>query len=752
VFRIGGGSLSLRIGSAGRAPLPLLLLTFVCTVLGAGTIAAYAQAEGCPNEQLRRQDGYALGLPDCRAYEQVSPVDKNFTDALGESDIVQSSASGDGVTFFSGAPFPGVLSATSIPLYLSTRADGEWSTQGLVPSTIPRSLSQQGNASVLSLTEDLSEAIVNTEPGLEGGMASGGYSYLRDNATGSFWLLAPGAARFADATMNDSRIIFEDTANELVPGVRDETGIPYLYEWNASRPPGQELSLAGVLPNGEAPMDGSVAGPGGPALGRHTGGSTGEFYTQDTISADGSRIFFSDVGTGQIYMREPEAARTIPVSAGIEPAYWRAATVDGSMVFYTEGEELYRFNVNKFEEGKKPELEALAEAREALTSGAAGVLGTLGIATENGSYVYFVATGVLASNENGNKEKAEVGEGNLYEWHDGETIFVALLSTEDLYDEYNWRDFYKANSVVAPATGEKSSRVTPDGKTVLFTSQKRLTAYDNAGQGELYLYGATGGRLTCVSCNPSGAPATSEAYLAGNPLSGGGESRNAFLTRNLAEDGSRVFFQTDEALVPQDTNGQADVYEWEREGAGGPDGCSRSSATFGEGSDGCLYLISTGESGNPSYFGDASASGDDVFFFTRQSLVGQDRDENYDIYDARVAGGIIAQSPLPQVGCTEEGCLDPAVSSPVLTAPSSTTFTGVGNLAPAPEGKPKSLTRAQKLARALKVCGKRSRKTRVACEARARKRYGKRPARKRYVKPATKAARSSKFAQKRDGR
>ena len=107
----------MRIGSAGRAPLPLLLLTFVCAGfacagLGAGTFAASARAEGCPNEQLRGQDGYALALPDCRAYEQVSPVDKNFTDALGESDVVQSSPSGDRVTFFSDAPFPGVLSAT----------------------------------------------------------------------------------------------------------------------------------------------------------------------------------------------------------------------------------------------------------------------------------------------------------------------------------------------------------------------------------------------------------------------------------------------------------------------------------------------------------------------------------------------------------------------------------------------------------------------------------------------------------------
>jgi hypothetical protein len=662
----------LRVGTAGRAPLLLLLLTFVCTGLGCGTSAALARAEGCSNEQLREQDGYALALPDCRAYEQASPVDKNFTDALGEADAVQSSPSGEGVTFFSAAPFPEVLSATGHSLYLSTRAGGEWSTQGLVPPTVSRSQPEHGSASVLSLTEDLSEAIVNTEPGLEAGMASGRYSYLRDSATGSFRLLGSGIARFADATAEDSRIIFE-SSEQLLPTAAPS--VVNLYEWDGSRPPGEELSLAGVLPDGKAPAAGSVAGPDGPALGGALGGATGGFYTQNTISEDGSRIFFSDAGTGRIYMREPEAARTIPVSAG--QAYWRAATADGSEVFYTEGEDLYRFDV-------------ASDTREALTSGGAGVLGTLGISTKNGSYAYFVATGMLSSNENGNKEKAEAGEGNLYEWHDDETIFIARLSIEDEYDEYDWRDFYSANPGAVPAAGEKSARVTPDGTTVLFASQAQLTSYDNADQGELYLYDAASGELVCVSCNPSWPPATSAAHLAGNLSAAAAPERNAFLTRNLSDDGSRVFFQTREALVPRDKNEQMDVYEWEREGAGGPGGCSSASASFSERSGGCLYLISTGESGDPSYFGDASVDGNNVFFFTRQSLVSQDRDENDDLYDARVEGGIAAQNPPPPASCTGEGCLGPVDPPTVFGAPSNATFAGSGNLKP-PTTKPKKV-------------------------------------------------------------
>ena len=728
MFGTGGGSLSSGIGgTAGRASPLLLLLTFVCINLGAGVLAASARAEDCPNEQLRGQEGYALALPDCRAYEQVSPVDKNFTDALGFPGVVQSAPSGEAVTFFSIAPFPGVMGAASIPTYLSTRAGGGWSTQGLAPAANHPTAGGSEEDSTGGLTEDLSAALILVEPGLETDLAPGVYSYLRDSATGSFGLLGPGIATFADATIDDSRIIFE-SAEQLLPEA--SPGVVNLYEWNESKLPGEQLNVAGLLPaseGGQAPTDGSVVGPGGPALGEEVvGGATGGFYTQYTISADGSRIFFSDAGTGRIYMREPQAARTIPVSAGTEPAYWRAATTDGSYVFYIEGEDLYRFDV-------------ASDMREALTSDVAGVLGMLGIATESGSYAYFVATRVLADNENGNKEVAEAGKANLYEWHDGETTFIARLSTTGS-DPADWRGFLRAREVQGPAQGEKSSRVTPDGTTVLFASQAQLTGYDNAGHDELYLYEAPTNKLSCVSCNPDGAPATSETYLASNVELSSKPGARAFLTRNLSEDGSRVFFQTKEALVPQDKNGQTDVYEWEREGAGS---CEHASASFSASNGGCLSLISTGQSAQPSYFGDASADGSDVFFFTRQSLVGQDQDENEDLYDARVEGGIAAQNPSPAVGCTGEGCLGPADAPPVFDVPASTTFVGVESAAPQPTAESKPLTRAQQLASALQTCRKQPKMKRRTCEARARKRYGKR---------APKSAHGSKSVWKRHGR
>jgi hypothetical protein len=715
------------------------------TVVIVGMVSmSSAQAEGCPNKQIRQEQLYGSRLPDCRAYEQVSPVPKNLTDAAGEPGIVQASPSGEGVSYFAVAPFPGTAgSSGQVPTYLSVRSPvgDEWLTDGLLPPAAAGS-----DEEVIGLTEDLAKSIVLAEePPLVPGEPPHGpetrNAYVEGNATGSYQLLAanigPGKLSFADATPGGSRILFETKADLPTANVAPTPGVDNLYEWNEAKPPGERISLAGILPNGKAPIGGSVAGPGGLAVkaadGLKPGGSTSEFYTQDTISEDGARVFFTEgfaetePGKGIVYMREPAADLTVQVSAGNEPAYWRAATPSGSFVFYTEGEDLYRYDV-------------AGGQREALTSGAAGVEGTLGISND-GSYIYFVATGKLASNKNGNEEEAEAGADNLYEWHEetathtvGTTFIARLLGEEsgEKRDESDWRDYDKgASEGNGPSGGEKSSRVTPDGKGVLFSSVSQLTSYDNDGEVELYLYDAerplSSANPVCASCNPSGSPAANDAHLTSTniDLTAYPNPRNAFLTRNLSSDGNRVFFQTEEALVPGDTNKQLDVYEWEREGAGS---CERASASFSEQDGGCLYLISTGQSPQPSYFGDASESGDDVFFFTRRSLVSQDQDLNVDVYDARVEGGIPAQNPPPPPApCTDEtSCRISSDPSPVFDTPTSATLTGEANLAPQPSAKPKPLTRAQQLAKALKACKKQPRRRRAKCEARASKRYGKR--------------------------
>jgi hypothetical protein len=707
----------------------------------AATSAAVARAEECPNEQVRTRGAYAPALPDCRAYEQVSPVAKGLADAVGEPWIVQAAPSGEAVSFFSVAPFPGTVGSAGLaPTYVSVRSadGGEWSTQGLLPEAAPGSTDY-----VRGLSEDLAESIVlGEEPGEAETLVRN--AYLFDTSTGGPGkpigadLGTRGKLSFVDATPDDAHILFEAKA-QLTPNAAE--GAYNLYEWDEVT---GAVTLAGALANGAAPEGGAAAGPGGPAVPNWPGGSTGESYTQNTISESGARVFFTASESGTVFMREPEAERTVKISVGDEPAYWRAATPSGSFVLYTEGEDLYRFNVDRFQSSDGNEAQALAEAREPLAGGPAGVVGTLGM-SDDGSYVYFVAEGKLASNENGNEEVAETGADNLYLWHEGVdgpavTTFIAGLLGSNAgltQDEFDWRGYYEGTSENSGASGgEKSSRVTPDGRTLLFSSVAKLTGYESAGQTELYRYDAerplSPDNPACVSCNPREAPAAGSAYLTkfNGSLTAVPAPRNAFLTRNLSTDGDRVFFETEEALVPADTNGQMDVYEWERAGAypGEPDSCELSSPSYAPGSGGCLYLISTGQSDAPSYFGDASSNGDNVFFFTRQSLVGQDRDDNADLYDARVDGGIAAQNPAPaSPSCAEEACRPESQAGPVFEAPSSLTIAGTGNVSVASsssKAKPK-LTRAQRLARARRACRRKHRgKRRHACEARARRRYG----------------------------
>jgi hypothetical protein len=721
---------------------------FVCAVgglvLGSGGVA---WAGSCANEALRT--GASAALPDCRAYEQVSPVLKSGVDALGSVGVVQASSAGAGVSYFAMEPFPGTVGAAQVPSYLGLRTPdgGEWSTLGVEALAPPGAFE-----SVVAVTEDLSKAIVEVgsqqadtppcEPRL---VVCASYAesnaYVRDNATGSFQLLASQSRftelGFADATPGGRRVLFETEAKlapEAEPGVN-------LYEWDEAKPSAERVSLVGVLPSGVAPKEGSFAGPGGPAVQRQKPRQTfWPFYTQNTISEDGSRVFFSDIETGFVYMREPEAGRTIEVSAGKEPAYWRAATRDGGYVFYTEGETLYRFNVSRFKGSAKPEPEALEEAREPLTAGGnEGVLGVLGISEEDGSYAYFVARGVLAANTNGSGETAVEGGQNLYVWHDGVTTFIAPG------DGLDWLAYAITTGLASegPSGGGKASRVTPDGKQLLFYSKESLTGYNNNGLNEFYLYNSeqpfSPDNPVCVSCNPKGVPAAvvdevTEARLddTNRGITLHPNSRNPFLTHNLSSDGRRVFFETAEALVPGDENFETkDVYEWEADGEG--------SCTSEAQDHGCLYLISTGQSPEESYFGDASPDGSDVFFFTRQPLVAQDGDSNGDLYDARIGGGIAAQNTAPAAApCAEEaGCRGASSGiAPMFGAPASSAFSGAGNLAPQAAGlastpkksTPKKKTvvqgRATKLAKALKVCRAKPKSKRKSCEVAARRRYG----------------------------
>jgi hypothetical protein len=158
-----------------------------------------------------------------------------------------------------------------------------------------------------------------------------------------------------------------------------------------------------------------------------------------------------------------------------------------------------------------------------------------------------------------------------------------------------------------------------------------------------------------------------------------------------------------------------------------------------------LYLISTGSEHRQSYFGDASANGDDVFFFTAERLAASDEDEAFDVYDAHVNGGACSIEGQPEgypacvvppkerIPCTSaETCKPPPSEPPAESFPATAAFNGPGNLVSPPTElklppKPKTAAqlRAEKLAKALKACKKdRSKSRRKGCESSAHKHYG----------------------------
>lgn len=682
---------------------------WVCTVLRAlvlgvaasvGSCAALmpamaAAAGSCPNEQVRIAEPYAPALGDCRAYEQVSPVEKNYADALGAVTSVRASASGEAITFDSLGTFPlgggssGEGSSQLFSAYLSARGAEGWPTQNLEPGTNPGA-----SASPLAVTEDLSytfelssnEPPLSSEPGVVEGRQA---VYMREDQTGTYRLLFALAAGesasffFVAATADGSRVFFE-SSNQLRPEA--PPGVRSLYEWHEG-----QLTLVDLLPGG-SPADGGAAGWRGPGaeeetveLPDHSHGQV-SYFTENAVSEDGSRVYFTDLASGRLYLRESApggAGGTLEVSNG--PAGWQAATPDGSLAFYTEVGLLYRFDAQG------------GGQRTALTPAGAEVQGVLGVSGD-GSYVYFAAKSVLASG-------GVSGAGNIYVWHEGAIALVSSGGEEDDWTAHTL--LYHSEARAGPDEGVRSARVSSDGRTLMFTSRASLTSYDNQGAGnhcteqetpapcdEVYVYNAGSGgvgSLTCASCNPSGTPATSDALLYHAENDGAVAPPTLYpweLPRNLSEDGSRVFFETEEALLPADSNSVMDVYEWEQEGTG--------SCPAGR-SGGCLYLISSGVSSEPSYFAEASSGGGDVFFFTRQALVGQDEDELVDLYDARVGGGIAAQNPPPPAApCLGEACHPAQAPVPAVGLPVSQVFSGAENLAPPVElkavAKPKPKT------------------------------------------------------------
>jgi hypothetical protein len=733
----------------------------------------------------------AGGLPDERSWEMVSPPHKEGA-RLGwiSEGILQAAANGDAIVDAASEPieFAAPSSAADVDVYFGRGADG-WVSRTIAPPQSSDTGTPVGEGTAYRFfSEDLSKGIVQPfgsfaklSPQSTESTAYLHTSYLDgdpgDICTSECFTPLVSAANVPAGTVfgeepngacehSQCGPFFVGANPELTAAALNSraqlTSTPLEghaghYEWRDGR-----LQLVNVLPAGELfEGEGPIAEP-------EFTGNLNDRVSRGEISGDGSRVAWlgqtQNRGSAHLYVRDMTSGASTRLdlsNTGVAPneerndAVYALANGDLSRVLFLDGERLTADSTAAGSGGTSLQTDlyeydfaAPAGARltdltpDANAGQSAEVSNVIG-ANEDDSYVYFTASGALAPGAQAGHCNVNFGETsepcNLYVRHDGTTKLIAALTPDDFSD---W----------ATALPRTTARVSPNGLWLAFDSSGHPTGYDNAdavsGQPdeEVYLYDAATEKLTCASCDPSGArPAGAETGHEATLSGGAGNifepatwvaanvppwtpmalGQAEYQSRYLSNSG-RLFFDSHDALSPQDVNGTEDVYELEPTGVGS---CTATGASFSERSGGCVALISSGTSTEESAFLDASETGSNVFFLTAAKLSSADFDNQLDIYDARECTGsssCFAPAPVQPSPCeTGDSCKPaPSPQPTIFGAPASSTFVGVGNVSP-PASKPAATKRSATKTVKCKKRFARSKKGRCVRKSKSKKKAKK---------------------------
>ncbi len=645
----------------------------VCmSVAGFGLAAPPALAEDCTNAALRTENN-STRLPECRAYEMVTPLYK-------EGFLVRPAGyTADGVVSYTSIGSFAGNSAGLSGQYQATRLPTGWASTAVSPSDVTY---RTGGYNMEATSPDLRSSLWAMSRRDQPGERLGYYLRTPDGAfTRIGDALFPGAPGsnpgVVGASADLSHVVFHFSLS-------GGAAVTALYEYagvdNQGLPRSVNVDNTGALTPGETCFnkisnDGRViafasgCNGGMLALWARVGGST-------TVAVSGS-----------------ECTRTTGDSGGAcnapDAANFAGMATDGSRVFFTTTQQLVNGDTDQsndlYECDVPPGTPAplgTANPCASLTevSGAASAANVENVVkvSEDGSRVYFVAQGVLAGNLGTNDTAAVAGDHNLYVWQKdaahpaGQTTFVAKL---------------QANDISRPQS-------TVDGRYLLFDTANKLLASDADEATDVYRYDADTGGLLRISIDTNGSGGNepgAQAFI--------GEGAGNQLHAAMTDDASIVVFETSSALSPADTDGVTDAYEWH---------------------EGQVSLISNGGGSRPWI----TSPGQDIFFLTGQPLTAGDSGTETDIYDARVDGGFTVTTPEL---CSGEACQGAPVLQPQPPGTSaSAAFNGPASQLAAEtlpaNPNPKPQTAAQKLAKALKACkSKHNKKKRTACEKKARK-------------------------------
>ena len=648
----------------------------------------------CPNEALRK--GPSARLPDCRAYEQVTPVDKEGAqDILDYRSNESTVFSLDGERFFmtTTSKWGQDVSGASQSTYSFVRAPEGWAMSSLSPQP------QTGgvfNRPYGFYTPELSQVLIERSWRTGYDVASPTVEFALGPPGGPYTTVASepkeeegvvNHGHWVAQSRDGSVAVIESPDHELIPGHRTGTTEPIIPTLEFGSGQGYDLYAysGGRLSQLSVYSDGETIGKCGAELaqGREGAGKRGKGQGHENIegglkagsinavSANGARVFFEAFPNG-CPSREEDSHR-VNVGGG-EPEIELYMRVDGRETVdigdYTfeganpEGTQLF---LSKEGPGGLEffSYDTKTKAARRLFSLQGDALGAKHALSEDGNAFYFETAGVPLSPE------APANESDLYRYDiPSETMsFVA----------------------VAPGIegdGDGGFYASPDGSSFYFNVPPvRGVGGSGSGAVEAYRYDSSEDVVQCVSCaSPYDlAPKLLSTFM---PEYGPELERLAPLGSPASANGNYVFFDTPAALVPQDVNGEisplaygganneffspsSDVYEWRGDGVGG---CGRV--------QGCVALITNGIDGLENVLLGTDPSGRDVFIGTHSQLAPTDSDQFGDVYDVRIGGGFAPPPPLP-TECEGDACSTPA-NAPNDTTPSSFTFSGPGDVTPLP--------------------------------------------------------------------
>jgi hypothetical protein len=644
------------------------------------------QQSGCPNEQLRL--GPSARLPDCRGYEQVSPAEKegaNEPFAYGPAFQGGTVVAPGGESLALYAPYTNWGSGTHSGQgpYFFSHTSGGWqmTAAGVQPAAGAAEIVPHIFSPDLGQFAFTAQVITSTEghaPNVEfkAGQPGGPYTVVASVPEKQV-----GNGGWVASSEDFSKLILQVEDHNLVGSSTGTLHGDDLYEWSS----GQLRQVnVGVGSCGARIARGAEL-QGAPSSSVHA------------VSSDGSRVFFeaapgNNCGESpHLYMRV-DGARTVDLGAYA----FRAANAAGTQLILENG--AHEFFVDQTNaEGATAKLLFAAQSEPAALT----VSGDL-------SAIYFESRERLTGEA---PAPSETEAENLYKYSGGTLGFVAQAVGAGMHVGLDGRDLYLEAETVAGVPGGVNEHL------------------DGTGLKQTYRYDATENVVQCMSCASPTDPEPREraSFGLGAPSL---NTENGLPDSAVASaNGDFVVFTSVAELVPQDRDGEvpvqagkgeehvdsgagasvsSDVYEWRRDGV---DGCGRA--------QGCLALITSGGGGLMNLRVGIDESGKNIFFYTYESLVGQDRDTAGDIYDARIGGG---EAPAARpIACEGDSC-SAAPSAPIDPTPSSATFSGAGNvLQPA-------VVAPQTAAKAVTKCARGKRLRHGRCVKKKKKKKKKRSA------------------------